>query len=99
MTHSNRVKSKLSYKGNLSYKEYWHTQTGLNPNYFIKESEYWHTQTGLNLNYLIKEFEYWHTQTGLNPNYLIKRVLTHSNRVKSKLSYKWILSIDTLKQG
>ena len=96
MTHSNRVKSKLSYKGIWVL-----TQTGLNPNYLIKESEYWHTQTGLNLNYLIKESEYWHTQTGLNLNYLIKEswVLTHSNRVKSKLSYKGILSIDTLKQG
>ena len=87
MTHSNRVKSKLSYKG------IWvgHSNSG----------EYWHTQTGLNPNYLIKESEYWHTQTGLNPNYLIKEswVLTHSNRVKSKLSYKGILSIDTLKQG
>ena len=49
----------------------------------------------------MKEFEYWHTQTGLNLNYLIKEswVLTHSNRVKSKVSYKGILSIDTLKQG
>ena len=37
--------------------------------------------------------EYWHTKTGLNSNYPPVSckgiwVLTHSNRVKSKLSYK-----------